>query len=234
MSNSPRKTAKVRSLISEDDALKMMLSAADQITENLTRYGRKYRALGEHDEFPEDWARKVRAAIANGLVDWAARRMGKDLETYLAEGVHNYLALFWLASVNPLRDQPRGSADRFTEDLSHADFRIPLKSSRRAVHPQEWLRLWEVYREVLQTIKRLQTKKKRSRGNYLLALRENLPGISDKQIEKFSLMKPSNIAAVYVSWKFKLPAGPDAIKEYFKVFDKNYGYFDQLADQLYK
>jgi len=75
MSKTPRKTAKARSLPSEDDALEMMLSAANQITEELIRYARKYRAIGEHDEFPEDlWTRaglrrnRLSPALADSLL----------------------------------------------------------------------------------------------------------------------------------------------------------------------
>ena len=234
MENTRKNSARSRATFSHDQALEKLLAVANQITEQLKVHAQKHKALGDNAAFPEVWARKVREAIASGLVDWAARRMGKDLENYLEEGTRNYLALFWLASVNPYRDQPWGQGDRFTEGLKHADFRIPLNFSRGAVHPQEWLRLWESYREGLRTAKGLQAKKKMSRGNYLLALRENLPGISDKQLEKFSLMKPSDIATEYISWKFKLPAGPEALKEYFKVLHKSYGYFDHVADRLRK
>jgi hypothetical protein len=217
---------------SHDEALEKLLAAANRITEQLSEYARKYRALEETAPFPEVWARQVRKAISSGLVDWAVRRMGDEIEKYLEEGVRNYLALFWLGSVNPYRDRPWGQGERFTEGLRNAFFLIPLDFTRGAVHAQEWLRLWETYRNVLQTIKKLQTKKRKSRGAYLLALRENLPGLKTTQIEKFSTMKPSDIAAEYVAWKFKLPAGPEALKEYFKVFHKSYGYYDRLSKQL--
>jgi hypothetical protein len=217
---------------SHDDALAKLLAAANRVTAQLDEYARRYKALDETQTFPEEWTRRVRKAISSGLVDWAVRRMGDDLEKYLEEGIYNYLALFWLASVNPNRDRPWGHGERFAEGIKNAFFLVPLDFTRGAVHPQEWPRLWEAYRNMLQTIKNLRAKKRRSRGAYLLALRESLPGIQTAQIEKFSTMKPSDIAAAYVAWKFKLPAGPEALKEYFKVFHKGYGYYDHLSKQL--
>ena len=231
---SAKKTVNSRSQFSEDEALEKLLAAAKQISADLVIHARKHGALDENAPFPEGWARKIRDALVSGLVDWAVRRMGDDLDKYLAEGVLNYLALFWLASVDPYRDRPWGQGERFAEGLRTAKFLLPLKPARGAVHPQEWLRLWETYRSLLRTIRNIQSTKRRSRGNYLLALRENLPGISGKQIEKFSLMKPSDIAAEYVAWKFNLPAGAEALKEYFKVFHKSYGYYDYLTERLAK
>lgn len=113
-----------------------------------------------------------------------------------------------------------------------ARFLVPLRFTRTAVHHRDWPKLREAYRDILETLQKLHAKKRRSRGNYLLALREALPGISDGQIERFSLMKPSDIAAEYVCWKFKLPAGAEALKEYFKVFHKPYGYMDYVMDRI--
>ena len=60
---------------------------------------RDARALGElkeGDRFPLDRARELREKIVEAMCDWAARRMGADLEKYLEEGKRNFLDYFKL------------------------------------------------------------------------------------------------------------------------------------------
>jgi hypothetical protein len=223
---------KTRQEFSYEETLDKLFTAATRIIEKLADNARKLMDLAENEPVPEEWAREVRQAIASGLTDWAVRRMGTDIDRFLDEGVRNYLDMFWLASTYSYRDKPWGRGERFAEGLRNARFFIPLKFTRAAVHPREWPALWSHYRNVLETVQKLQSKKKRTRGNYLLALRETLPGIPDKQIDKFSLMKASDIAAEYTCWKFKLAAGPEALKEYFRVFHTQYGYMDFVLKRL--
>lgn len=229
-----RKKPKSVQEFSHEDALQKLFGAADRIAEKLTTDFRALMELENDEPFPEESARQIREAIASGLTDWAVRRMEPDLDKYLDEGVRNFLDLFRLGASNPYRDRPWVKGERFSEGMKAARFLIPLRFSRSAVHHGDWPRLREAYRDVLEELQKIQSKKRRSRGNYLLALRETLPGITDRQIEKFSTLKPSDIAAEYVCWKFKLPAGPEALKEYFRVFHKSYGYLDHLVERLGK
>lgn len=212
--------------------LAQIFSVVDRITNRLEADARKLGSLGEHEVFPEGRARELREKVVSGMFDWAVRRMGADLEKCLDEGAKNFIDHFIL---HHSHFDPGGRIhyERFWEPFEKTRFFIPLKRSKRIVHHSLWREAWEIYRNtlpVLQRIKKITTKSEKS---YLLALKENLHGIPDDEAKKlWRMKKDSDRAAEYARWKLTLPVGVEALKEYFKVFHQQYGYFDFIASNL--
>jgi hypothetical protein len=214
--------------------LASLFSVANDITMELERDARALGELKEGDRFPLDRATELREKIVEAMIDWAARRMGVDLEKYLEEGKRNFLDLFKL---NHLHFDPGGRMpreyERFWEPFEKTRFLIPLKFSRRIVPHSLWPEAWEIYQDVLPIFQKIKTETQRSKKAFLMAIKENLPGVPDDEAEKLWRMdKASDRAAEYARWKLKLPVGVEAIKEYFKVFHQPYGYFDFIAKNL--
>lgn len=217
--------------------LGIFFSVVIGMIKELKTYARKHKAIGENESFPESMARELREKIVSGMFDWAVRRMGKDLGRYLEEGRQNFLDKFNLILYDPYRGEPR-QAKHFREAFERADFLIPLKFSRRIVPHALWPTLWAEYNKALQ--KAQEIKRKNWKNSAALKMRFKdpgvFPGINDNTAEKFCIMKPSDIAASYVQWKFKLLVGVEALKEYFKVFHRDYpyGYMDFMVRNLAK
>jgi hypothetical protein len=212
-------------------------AVADAIVRDLERDARAFGELKAREPFPKERAKELREKIVDGMFQWAIRRMGGDLEKYLEEGRLNFLDLFKLHHLHYDIPDPKMLYNRFWDPFEKTQFFIPLKFPRRAVHHTEWPKLWEAYNNVLSRLMEIPRATRRHGKTYLFALREKLPGpeISDRELAKFvdSSKKLSDIAAVYVSRKFNLTVGSEALKEYFKVFhEASYGYTNFIAKDL--
>jgi hypothetical protein len=213
------------------DPLAPLLAVAGAIVRELERDARALGALKKGEPFPRDRARELREKIVWGMCDWAIRRMGADLKKYLEEGQRNFLHLFKLHYMEHTTIH-----DRFWGPFEKTRFFIPLKrGSRRIVHHSEWPMAWEIYRDTLPIFQKIHPQKRRSDKCYLLALKENFPGVPDDEAKKiWQLEKPSDAALEYVRWKLKIDSvGVEALREYFKVFHKPYGYFDFMTKDLF-
>lgn len=215
--------------------LAVFFAVADRIIKELENYAHKHRALEEKKSFPEWRARGLMEKIISGMFDWAVRRMGKDLEKYLEEGRRNFLDKFNLILYDPYREEPR-QAKHSLEAFERADFFVPMKFGRRMVSHERWPALWAEYNKALQQAEEIKRKQWRNSAALKMRLKEVFPGINDKIVQGFNTMKPSDIAASYVRWKFKLPVGVEALQEYFKVFHRDYpyGYMDFMVRNLAK
>jgi len=160
--------------------------------------------------------------------------MGADLEKYLEEGKRNFLDHFKLnhTHFDPGGRMPR-EYERFWESFEKTRFFIPLKFGRRIVHHSFWPEAWEIYRDTLPVLREIKKKTRQSKQAFLMAIRENLPGVPDDEAEKlWRMSKNSDRAAEYARWKLKLPVGGEALKEYFKFFHQRNGYFDFITKNL--
>jgi hypothetical protein len=212
-----------------EKTLALLFSATDRIANALEADARKLGSLGQQEVFPEHRGRELREKIVSGMVGWAVRRMGADLEQYLDEGVKNFLDHFIL---NHAHFDPGGRIhyERFWEPFERTNFYIPLKPGRRIVHHSLWPKAWEIYKDALPVLKQI---KEKGRKAYLMAIKENFHGVPDDEAEKmWRMKKDSDRAAEYARWKLKLPVGVEALKEYFQVFHQHYGYFNFIANNL--
>jgi hypothetical protein len=159
--------------------------------------------------------------------------MGPALEKYLEEGRRNFVDKFWAILDDPFREEFR-SGRHFIEAFDRADFFIPLKFSRRQVSHEHWPMLWAEYNKALEQAQKIKRKGWRNPIALEMKLIDTFPGmISKTNAEKFRVMKPSDIAARYVGWKFN-SGGVEALQKYFKVFHKPYGYHDFIVSNLAK
>jgi hypothetical protein len=218
----------------DQDPLIPLFDVARRLVKKLEGDARKLGELGEEEIFPERRARELREKIVEGFFDWAIRRMGADIETYLEEGRQNFLDHFILnhAHFDPKGRMPR-EYERFWEPFEKTRFFIPLKPGRRIVHHSRWGQAYEIYRDTLPVLQEIKRKTRANKKSCLLAIKEQLPGVPDDEAERiWRAQKPSDGAAEYARWKLGLAVGGEALKEYFKVFHDQYGYFDFLARNL--
>lgn len=219
----------------DEKTLASLFAAAHETVTEVERYARELGVLSKDESFPDSKAREIREKIGSGLFDWAIQKMGKDLPRYLEEGRRNFIDRFKLGVANPYRETAYNGNDIFWEAINRSPFFISPKLPRRIVHHSLWPKAWEIYRDALPRFREVHRHKREGKEIYLLAIKERFSGIPNDLAKKFwRLRKPSDIAAEYARWKLKLPVGVEALKEYFMVFHKPYGYFDFIAHNLSK
>jgi len=70
----------------DQDSLIPLFDVARRIVKELEDEARELGELGKDKVFSERRAGELREKIVEGFFDWAIRRMGADIETYLEEG----------------------------------------------------------------------------------------------------------------------------------------------------
>jgi hypothetical protein len=212
----------------------LFFQTADRIVEELEQMAKRRKSF-KGMKFSKARSKQLRRKITSGIFNWAIAMMGKRFSRYLEEGEKSFLILFTLHFENAYRTEPIDKGD-FWKWFDATAFIVPKKLPRTdTIHPAEWKRIWKNYNDVLARIRKIPLATRRTSGLYLMALKEALPGMSDRLLKKLVLengSKPSDIAAEYVSRN--LSARGQAVKEYFKVFHSRYGHYDHLVTYLNK
>ena len=169
----------------DQDPLIPLFDVARRIVKKLEGDARELGELGKDEVFPERRARELREKIVEGFFDWAIRRMGADIETYLEEGRQNFLDHFILnhAHFDPKGRMPR-EYERFGSLLRKPDSLSPLKPGRRIVHHSRWGQAYEIYRDTLPVLQEIKRKTRANKKSCLLAIKEQLPGVPDDEAER--------------------------------------------------
>jgi len=216
----------------DEKILFTFFDSVDRTIKELVLHGRKHGAVGKTESFPESRVRELREKMVNGLAEWALLKLGREGRKYLREAEKDFFDRFLSHYFNPSRDTPRDFWDSFHQGR----FRVPTKLPRTQVHHRKWLKLWREYNLVCDRLDNIPRETRRITVPYLCALKERLPGFPEGQLARLveSNSKPSDLAAEYVSQKFKLPVGGQALKEYFNVFHRPHGYFDFISLRAFK
>ncbi len=215
------------------DPLEPFFRVEREILRELEPTARRLHALDDDESFSDEKLKQLRQRFISGVFDWAIRQMNGEIERLVEEGKTNYLDNFTVLFRDPWREGFRNK-ETFWEAFAKAEFYIPSRLSREIVNHRDWPTLRKEYLSVLKTIQTIAKKKWRNPVAKKMSYKENLPGLTDNQIEKLlAIKKSSDQALTCVKIKFKLDVDIEALKKRFRVFrkDPQYGYYDFLLER---
>ncbi len=166
--------------------------------------------------------------INEALILWAVLRMGVDFPSYIERGFDAFLI--------DLVNHTIANGGNVAKAAQESNFFIParlgkkrnpvpfeFKQSEGSIYPSilGLLDLYEAldqYDALIARIICIRKKRIRGRAAKIMALQDVLPkGISDKKVEEYLFMKPSDIACSVLVWQYKLPVDREALKKYLAL-----------------